>query len=65
MEEIDWIVKRKMNRDRQKLPVKKAGIIYTVFIKNKLKKKREKKRKSTLETEMKTPENLCNNKLLI
>jgi hypothetical protein len=39
MEEIDWTGKRKMNRDRQKLPEKKAGIIYTAFIKNKLKKR--------------------------
>ena len=65
MEEIDRIGKKKMNRDRQKfLRRNKAEIIYTDFVKSKL-RKTERRSGRVLGTEMKTPENLCNNKLLI
>jgi len=59
----DW--KKKMNRDRQKfLRRNKAEIIYTDFVKSKL-RKTERRSGRVLGTEMKTPENLCNNMLLI
>ena len=65
MEEIDRIGKKKMNRDRQKfLRRNKAEIIYTDFVKSKL-RKTERRSGRVLGTEMKTPENLCNNMLLI